>query len=89
MQVFTKNLKKNINKNKREIYYIQARLFNDIDLPKYREICSQYFNLVDKLISKSEGSKTLMNFEVNETKLISIQQKTLDLIGSTLKVINC
>jgi len=73
----------------REIYYIQARLFNDIDLPKYREVCSQYFNLVDQLISKSEGSKTLMNFEVNETKLISIQQKTLELIGSTLKVVNC
>ncbi len=73
----------------REIYYIQARLFNDIDLQKHREVCSQYFNFVDRLISKSEGSKTLMNFEVNETKLISIQQKTLELIGSNLKVVNC
>jgi len=73
----------------REIYYIQARLYNDIDQYKHREACSQYFNIADKLISKLEGSKALMNFEMNELKLISIQRKNLELIGNTFKIVNC
>ena len=75
--------------SKREIYYIQARLYNDIDQYKHREACSQYFNIADKLISKLEGSKALMNFEMNELKLISIQRKNLELIGNTFKIVNC
>ncbi len=72
----------------REIYYIQARLYNDADMFKNREACAQMFGFVDKLIETYEGVKDVRHFELNDYNLISYQEKNLELIASSLKIVN-
>lgn len=54
---------------------------------KCREACSQFFTYTDKLITKYEGSRLISNFEHDENQVIRYQEKNLDLIGETLKLV--
>jgi hypothetical protein len=72
----------------RDIYYIQARLFNDCENYRCREGCSQLFLFTDKLLGKFEGIKEIRHFDLSDRNLIDYQEKSLELIANSLKVVN-
>ena len=72
----------------RDIYYLNARIFNDYDMYNYREIAATYFNVTDNLINNFNISWTACKFSLNSSKLMGIQNITHKLIASKLNLCN-
>jgi isocitrate/isopropylmalate dehydrogenase len=72
----------------REIYYLQARIFNDFELYKYREMTASLYAIADNLIHTFTNSNAISKFSLPFERLAKCQEDTQKLLSTKLKVIS-
>lgn len=73
--------------NYREIYYIQARLYYDLDLYKHRETASQYFMLAENLLGFFSRFNEVSQLCLRDSRLLHLQETILTKISEEFRVI--